>query len=280
MSASRVRTALAAALFAGLSILPAFAQEGTPTPTPEPLPNCPAFEGEPTDVRSGYYMGEGIAYLRANQLRQAEFSFTCVIRVIDPDYAAAYVARAEVYMQTRDFERAIRDYEAALQFNLDAISPRNNRGVANTIIGDYTTAAADFERVLSVDPNYLPAINNRSIIYALQGEYDEAISLLNGAIARSGAEGALAEARDPERNPETPVEVDPVAARLYALRGILESSRALDSFNDYLDLANAARFFPDERISAAAGSLESRATFELRLDDGTWMIRSDYTSAE
>ena len=269
------RTAIVVLL--ALSALPALAQEAPETP--EPLPNCPAFAGESSNVRTGYYMGEGIAYLNAGQLEEAEFSFTCVIRVIDPGYAQAYLGRAAVYERLRDFDHALDDYNNALQINPNSVVARNNRGIVLTIIGDYDTAAADFERVLSVDANYLPAYNNRSIIYSLKGSYDDAISLIDDGIRRSGADAALAEARDPERRADAPaLNVNSTGLRLYALRGILESARALESFYSYTDLANASQTFPDQRIAEAAGSLESRLTFDLRLDDGTWMIRSDFTS--
>lgn len=272
------RTAAAAALLA-LTALPALAQEVTPTATPEPLPNCPAFAGESNSVRTGYYMGEGIAYLSANQLDQAEFSFTCIIRVVDPGYMQAYLGRAAVYENLRDFDHALEDYNNALQIDPNSIVARNNRGIVLTIIGDYATAAADFERVISVDANYLPAYNNRSIIYTLQGDYDAAISMIDDGIRRSGADAALAEARDPERRSDArPVVVNPTGMQLYALRGILESARALASFRSYTDLANASTLFADQRIVETAGSLESRLTFDLRLDDGTWMMPSDFLS--
>lgn len=278
ITARLFRTAAAAALML-LAALPAAAQDATTTPTPEPLPNCPAFEGQAQGARTGYYMGEGIAYLSANQLDQARFSFTCIIRVIDPGYAQAYLGRAVVYERLRDYERALNDYNDALQINPNSITARNNRGIVLTIIGDYATAGADFDRALSVNANYLPALNNRSIIHALTGDFDAAINLIDDGIRRSGAAAALAEARDPERRSDAPpVVVDSTGMQLYALRGILESARTLESFRSYIDLANASNTFADQRIFEAAGSMESRLTFDLRLDDGTWMIRSDFTS--
>ena len=263
------------AILAALAALPAAAQEITPTP--EPPPNCPAFEGEPSDVRTGYYMGEGLAYLNANRLGEAELSFTCIIRVIDTSYVPAYLARGEVYLNMREFDKAITDYSAAALRDNNSIPAYNNRGIVQTILGEYDAAAADFDRVLAIDADYLPAYNNRSIIHTLQGEYAAAIDLIDQAIERSGAAQALLTARDPERpDNASPIEVERAGVRLYALRGILESARSLESFASYIDLANASGRFPDERITAAAGSLESRLTFELRLDDGTWMLRSDF----
>lgn len=277
MIRNRFARTTAIAILAALAAIPVAAQEETATP--EPPPNCPAFEGEASDVRTGYYMGEGIAYLNGNRLGEAELSFTCIIRVIDSSYVPAYLARGEVYMNMREFEKAITDFSDAFLRDNNSVVALNNRGIVQTILGEYDAAAADFDRAMQIDADYLPAYNNRSIIYTLQGEFDEAITLINQGIDRSGTNQALATARDPNRAPDAePVEVDPSGLRLLALRGILESARSLESFASYIDLANASGRFPDERISAAAGSIESRLTFELRLDDGSWMIRGDFQS--
>jgi tetratricopeptide (TPR) repeat protein len=270
------RTAAATFLIA-LCALPAIAQDATPTATPEPLPNCPAFSDQPNNVRTGYYMGEGIANLNANRLDEAELSFTCIIRITDPNYVQAYLGRALVYEDMRDFKKALDDYNSALQHDPNSLVGRNNRGIVLTIVGDYDTAGADFDRVLKADAKYLPAVNNRAIIYTLKGDYESATTLIDKGITASGVAGLLAQARDPKRtSSDDPLAVDPNAMQLYALKGILESSHALDSFHAYADLANASANFADDRIISVAGSLESRLTFDLRLDDGTWMIRSDF----
>ena len=272
-------TRTAATFLIALCALPVLAQDATPTVTPEPLPNCPAFSDQPGNVRTGYYMGEGIANLEANRLDEAQLSFTCIIRVIDPNYVQAYLGRAVVYEDMRKFDLALNDYNSALQHNPNSIVARNNRGIVLTITGDYDTAGADFDRVLQANPNYLPAINNRSIIYALKGDYDSAVALIDKGITASGVDALLAQAQDPKRASDAkPLDVDPNAMQLYALKGILESSHALDSFHAYADLAAASTNFADDRITSAAGGLESRLTFDLRLDDGTWMIRSDFRS--
>jgi hypothetical protein len=60
----------------------------------------------------------------------------------------------------------------------------------------------------------------------------------------------------------------------------MHSLKSLDEFNHYLLLLRANRYSHDERISSAAGALESRFTFEMRLDDGTWMTIADYNQVE
>lgn len=250
------------------------AQDATPTPIPlPPPPVCPAFEGQPKDIRASYYMGEGIAYLNTNQLSNAELSFTCIIRVIDPAYFQAYMARGLTYIRLRDFPRAQQDFNQAIQQQPDSVAAVNNRGVVFALQGDYPRAAADFERVLTLDSGYLRAINNRAIIHTVMGEYDDAINLLEAQIQSTGVSGVLEQYRDPNRQSDAgPILFDPLAGRLYALLGIVYSARSMDKYQDYIELESYANRYPDERISAAAGALESRFTFELRLDDGSWLL--------
>lgn len=272
-----VRTMLTLGILT-VSSLPAFAQDATVTPTltPEPLPNCPAFQGESNESRLGYYMGEGLAYMNAGRMGEAEFSFTCVIRVIDTSYVPAYLARAEVYVNLRDYRKAIDDYNAAVMRANDSIIALNNRGVAYAILGDYERAILDFDRVLEIDPEYIAAYNNRSIIHAIQSEFEEALSLIDEGIEVSGAAEALILAQSERPANAAPIVLPNAAVRLYALRGILETAQNLDTFRDYIDLARATGRNPDERVVAAVGSLESRLTFEMRLDDGSWMLRSNF----
>jgi tetratricopeptide (TPR) repeat protein len=259
-----------ATLMVGVGVLGA--QDATPIPLPPP-PICPAFEGEPAATRAGYYLGEGIAYLNTNQLTSAELSFTCIIRVVEPSYFPAYMARGLTYIRLRDFPRAQQDFNQALQLHPDSVAAVNNRGVVFALQFDYERAATDFERALELDDGYLRSVNNRAIVHALLAEYDEALALLDAQVTATGISGILEQYRDPNRDPNSgPILFDPLAARLYSLRGIVYSARSLDQYQDYIDLITFSGQFPDERITAAAGALESRFTFELRLDDGSWFL--------
>jgi len=252
---------------------PVLAQEQTETP--EPLPECPIFEDQSTEVRVSYYMGEGLAYLSSEQLSAAEFSFTCIIRVIQPDYMPAYMSRAIIYTRYRDYERAIEDYTQALELSPDLLPAFNNRGILYTALQEYEEAAADFDKVLELDPDYMAGYNNRSILYAVQGDWDNALSTLQTALERSGIEDVYDQLTDPERPSDAPeIEYNIVNARAYALIGIVYSARALENYQKYLFLARGSA---DQRIQSAAGALESRFTFETRLDDGTWLLTADFS---
>jgi tetratricopeptide (TPR) repeat protein len=255
----------------------AAAQDATPTPLPEePPPTCPAFPGESRETRVGYYMGEGITYLGNNQLSQAKNSFACIVRVIDPSYVPGWMGRARVNTRLVEYERAFADLNRAVQLAPNLPAAYNDRGYIFMQWRDYPRARADFERALDIDPGYTPAFSNLAVAYMVQGQYDQAIALLEDKINETNIDGILDQLRAPDYDPNRPILFDPTHARLYALLGIVYERRALSNFQNYTELFNRTNQFPDDRIAQTAGALESRFTFELRLDDGSWLLLSAY----
>lgn len=277
-------------LFIGLLLLmtvlmmmsiPVGAQDATPTPplaptpTLEPPPVCPAFEGQETSVRTSYYMGEGFGYFNSGLLSDAILSFTCVIRVVNPDYLAAYMIRGAAYVRRQEYDRAIRDYTRAVELQPDLLSAYNNRGIVYTAIGDYDKAESDFDKVLEIDSQSILGLNNRAVLYAIRADYDSAIAMLQQAIEITGIEDVYTQLTDPNRPADAPaIEYDLLDARAYALLGVMYSARARDNYNKYLYLTGGAG---DARIQGAAGVLQSQFTFDLRLDDGTWLLVADFS---
>jgi tetratricopeptide (TPR) repeat protein len=256
---------------------PVLAQDPTPAPTSEPLPNCPAFESQPDEQRVAYYMGEGSAFLIANRYEEARFAFTCVIRVIDSNYVPAYMGRGEIYIRTRRLENAIEDFTRASQLETGTPYALNNRGVAFALLGDPVRAALDFDRALEIDPNYLQAVNNRALLYTIEGDYEAAIALVNNAIDVTGVDQVLAEVRNPERPDDAPrFTVNTPQALLYGLLGTIRSAQALDEYRAYLDLMSYSGAGVDDRIASAASALDARFTFDFRLDDGSLLQLSPF----
>ncbi len=263
---------IVAALTLLATAVPALAQDATPTPVP---PICLNYVGQPDDIRTSYYMGEGLGYYASGEFSRAINSFTCVIFEIDANYAPAYMARALVLTQRSDYERALEDYTRAIQLNGTDLSGYNNRGIVYTLQREYDEALADFNQALELDSRSVVARNNRAVVYALQGEYELAIADLQQAIETTGIDAVLADLLDPEREEGTPPirDYDLIEAQPYALLGIIYSAFALDNYQAYLRLTGSNGDF---RIQSAAGALESRFTFDLRLDDGTWLLVADF----
>lgn len=254
-----------------LTAAPSFAQEATPTPIP---PICTEFIGQPDEERISYYMGEGAGFFAAGELSRAINSFTCITYEIEDAHVPAYLGRAVVLTQRGDFDRAIEDYSTAIRLDPQSLVAYNNRGIVYASAGLYEEALRDFNQALSIDADSLIALNNRAIVYTLQGRYTDAISDLESYISNSGIDDVLAELTDPQRDPNAPApQYDPQDARPYALLGIIYSAYSLDNYQNYLRLAGPSADF---RVQSAAGALESRFTFDLRLDDGSWFLIADF----
>ncbi|MFN8527305.1 MAG: tetratricopeptide repeat protein [Anaerolineae bacterium] len=248
----------------------------TATPLPDPPPNCPEYQGQPTANRVGYYMGQGLAYLGNNQLDAARVSFACIARVIDPSYVPAWMGRARVYIRLADYDRAFMDLNTVIQLDSNLTAAYNDRGYVFMQYHDYDRARADFQRALDIDPTYTPAYSNLAVLYTLRGDYDQAIALLEEKIDTTQIDNILAQYRDPNRDRTLPILFEADHARLYALLGIVYERQALTQFENYTELYSNAGSYVDDRIGSAAGALQSRFTFELRLDDGSWMLLSDF----
>ena len=249
-----------------LLALPTLAQDDEE----EELPDCPAFEGSSTDVRVAYYMGEGDGFVSSGQTQAAIASYTCIIRVVDEDYVPAYIERAVLYSQRRDYERAIEDYDAIIARDSSSVPALNNRGIVYFLMAEYEDALADFDRAIQLDSNSVIAHNNRAVLHTLMGDYDAALADLDSAAEASGIGDILALIEDPDRDTSEELpEFNREDAMTYALRGIVRSREALDEYNDYFTVLRGGG---DGRIQSAAGALESRFTFELRLDDGSWLM--------
>jgi tetratricopeptide (TPR) repeat protein len=252
----------------------AMAQDATPTPRP---PQCLVYTGDNDEVRISYYMGEGLAFLRTNQLSSAERSFTCIIDEIDANFVPAYMYRAGLLTVQRFYERAIEDYSRAIELQPSLVAAYNNRGIVYTAMGELEEANTDFERAIELDPNNMAGYNNRAVYQVISGDLSGAASTLNSAIEISGVDEQLAQLRDPNRPADAPeIRVDPNAARAYALLGLVNTRLAYLNFQDYIFLTGGDDF----RIVDFAGSLESRFTFDLRLEDGTWWLVADYSAVE
>lgn len=246
---------------------------GNPTATPEPKPVCPAFEGQSVEVRTSYYLGEGLAFFNSNQNSAAEFSFTCIIEVIDEDSIPAYMNRAAVRTVSRFYEEAIEDYSEALERDDSLTAAYNNRGILYTALSEEDLAAADFEQVIAIAPDNLLGYNNKAVYQIINGDLDGALATLDIVVEKSEVESQLEQVtREEEPLNVFDLEVDRNAARAYALRGIIYTQIALSNYEAYLALQPNG----DYRIADIAGSLQSRFAFDLRLDDGTWWLAADY----
>ncbi len=71
----------------------------------------------------------------------------------------------------------------ALQLQPNLAEAYNDRGIANTQMGQLPQALNDFAQALSLNPNYVKAYNNRGNLHQKRGDLDKALQDYNKALA-------------------------------------------------------------------------------------------------
>jgi tetratricopeptide (TPR) repeat protein len=98
--------------------------------------------------------------------------------------AWAYNDRGNAYAIKADYDRAIADYDQAIQHDPTYALAYNGRGVAyKEKDGDYDRAIAEYNHAIQLDPNFARAYNSRGFAYAAKGDNDRAIADYTRAIA-------------------------------------------------------------------------------------------------
>jgi tetratricopeptide (TPR) repeat protein len=99
--------------------------------------------------------------------------------------AEFYLKRGEDFSGVHEYDRAIADYNTAIQLKPDYAEAYNDRGFAHYLKGDAERAIADYTRAIELRPNYPKAYNNRGVAYMAHGygaaksapDFDRAIAL-------------------------------------------------------------------------------------------------------
>ena len=81
-----------------------------------------------------------------------------------------------------DFNAEIEAYREALRLKPDFAAAYNNRGIAQSNLGQNEAAIADFDEALRLKPDNADAYNNRVIAQLQLGRYEKAISDCNAAL--------------------------------------------------------------------------------------------------
>jgi tetratricopeptide (TPR) repeat protein len=99
-------------------------------------------EFDPTDPESCRRRGSG--YLGTREWDKALADFDEAVR-LDPDNALSYSSRGGAYSAKGDYDRAVKDYDKAIHRSPNNPSIRSGRGDVYTAKGDYDRAIADFD---------------------------------------------------------------------------------------------------------------------------------------
>ena len=87
-----------------------------------------------------------------------------------------YVEQGMAEGQSEDFDKAITDFDHAVQLNPNQVEVYNYRGVIKARKGDIEGAIADFDRAVERDPKYPHAYLNRGIARQTKSDFAGALS--------------------------------------------------------------------------------------------------------
>jgi lipoprotein NlpI len=97
--------------------------------------------------------------------------------------AINYFNRGFEYDNKGDYDRAIADYNQAINLDPKYAKAYNNRGNAYYHKGDYDRAIADYNQAINLDSKYAKAYNSRGSAYDNKGDDDRAIADYDRAIS-------------------------------------------------------------------------------------------------
>ena len=172
-----------------------------------------------------------------------------------PDNAFAYYWRGDIYYKSRDYPRALDDFNTAIRLDTTDADFFNGRGNVYRDQNKYELAIADYEKCFKINPQFSIAYNNLGILYTHKGNYAEAVVNFNKSIESSpdftdaytnkgnmyyeqnNYDSALASFNKA-------LEINPIFANALYSRGVVyikkgEFTKAID------DLLNSLRIDPD-----------------------------------
>lgn len=165
--------------------------------------------------------------------------------------ATTYSNRGNEYMRVQEFEKAVRDFDQAIDLFKSSVF-FSNRGVAHRRLGHEDLSLADYTQAIKLDPRNFLASTNRAVIWFLRKDFDKTIDDFNRAIAvnpKSGfslngrgrafqAKGDLVRAL---ADYDKAIAVEPKYSRTYSSRGDIwriqgKYDRAVADYTRSIDL--------------------------------------------
>jgi tetratricopeptide (TPR) repeat protein len=91
-----------------------------------------------------------------------------------PIHAYDYLDRGFIYSQKGQYDKAISDYNKALEINPNYVEAYNNRANIYYKQGQYDKAISDYNKAIEINTSFSYAYNNRGNVYSMIGQYDKA----------------------------------------------------------------------------------------------------------
>ena len=136
---------------------------------------------EPIENNAAAYIERGIAYGSKSDYDRAISDFDKAIE-LDQNNTKAYIGRGKAYRFKKDYDRAIADFDKTIELDKNNAGAYIGRGKAYRFKKNYNHAIADFDKAIELDQNNAGAYIGRGIAYRLKKKYDRAIADFDKAI--------------------------------------------------------------------------------------------------
>ncbi|MEE8329020.1 MAG: tetratricopeptide repeat protein [Thermodesulfovibrionia bacterium] len=132
-------------------------------------------------TETAIHLFKGTSYTKKGQYDKAINDYNKAIE-INPKFAVAYINRGLAYRRKGQYNQAISDFNKAIEINPKFALAYTNRGLAYINKAQYDRAISDFNKAIEINPKFALAYTNRGLVYRKKGQYDQAISDYNKAI--------------------------------------------------------------------------------------------------
>jgi tetratricopeptide (TPR) repeat protein len=127
------------------------------------------------------YNDRGLTYRRKGEYDKAIADYDKAIQ-LNPKFAMAYSNRGTAYRQKHNYDKAIADCDQAIRLDPAFVAAYNNRGLTYGNKGDYDKAIADYDEAIRLDPKFALAYHNRGYAYMRKRNFEKAIADCDQAI--------------------------------------------------------------------------------------------------
>ena len=138
-----------------------------------------AIEFDPNHI---YYNNRGCVYHTRKNYDKALADYNKAIE-LDPTYTDAYNNRGITYRKQEKPEQAIADYTKAIELNPTYTDAYNNRGYAYIKTKNFEKALPDINKAFELNPNNAVYHNTRAEYYLETGDFEKALADIETAIS-------------------------------------------------------------------------------------------------